>query len=88
LHGDGDRNDQGNPGNQLGRPGAHPGGGDLLAVDGMWDADDRDVEHSRMAEQRLFHLDGGDVLTGGNHDVLRSVHQLDVSVRVHHAEIP
>src|SRR5664279_5552160 len=34
LHGDGDRNDQGKPGKQLGRPGAHPGVGS-----GVWDLD-------------------------------------------------
>src|SRR5574340_571031 len=49
--------------------------------------DDRGLEHGRMADQRRLDLDGGDVLTAGDDDILAAIADLDVAVRMHHADI-
>src|SRR5665811_1726944 len=41
----------------------------------------------RMLVERVLHLDRGDILAAGNDDVLRAVFELDVTVRMHDAEI-
>ena len=51
------------------------------------DGDHGDVGDRGMGQQRVLHLDGGDVLAAGDDDVLGPVHQLDVAVGVAHPEI-
>src|SRR3954471_23882598 len=43
--------------------------------------------HGRMLVQGVFDLDRRDVLAAGYDDVLRAVLELDVAVRMHHAEV-
>src|SRR5437868_5320556 len=49
--------------------------------------DHRRLEDRGMADHRLLHLDGADVLPAGDDDVLLPVAQLDCPVRMAHAEI-
>src|SRR5918993_2492641 len=46
------------------------------------DGDDRGLHYGRVARHGLLHLDGRDVLAAGDDDVLVSVPDLHVSVRV------
>src|SRR5262249_11741533 len=46
------------------------------------DGDDRALEDRGMPRHRLLHLDGGDVLTARDDDVLLPISQLDVAVGV------
>src|SRR5437879_13684466 len=45
-------------------------------------ADDRDLLHSRVAQQNPFHLEAGDVLAAADDHVLDAVADLDVAIRV------
>uniref|UniRef100_A0A804LD44 Uncharacterized protein n=1 Tax=Zea mays TaxID=4577 RepID=A0A804LD44_MAIZE len=49
--------------------------------------DHRGVEHRGVPEQHRLHLDGADVLAARDDDVLGPVLELDVPVRVAHAEV-
>ena len=44
-------------------------------------------QHGGMLGQRILHFDGGNVLAAGNDDVLGAVLELDIAVRMHHAQI-
>jgi len=44
------------------------------------DADDRDITNSRVRRQGVLHLDGGDVLSTSDDDVLDSVVDREVPV--------
>ena len=50
--------------------------------------DDRCLQHRGVAGQRRLDLDGGDVLSPGDDDVLGPVADLEISVRVQDAEVP
>ena len=51
------------------------------------DRDHGALQHGRVALDHLFDLDRRDVLAARDDDVLLAVAQLDVAVRVHHAEV-
>ena len=44
-------------------------------------------QHVRMRVERIFYLDGGDVFTSGDDDVLGPVLELGVTVRMHYTEV-
>lgn len=50
--------------------------------------DNGDFEYRRMLENRLFDLDGADVLSTGDDDILGSVADLDIAVWVPDGETP
>src|SRR5664279_4485989 len=58
LHGDGDRNDQGHPGKQLGRPGTHSGVGSAQAC-GIWIARLRILPVAPMGIPSVIHTTRG-----------------------------
>src|SRR5689334_4299842 len=49
--------------------------------------DDRDLEDVGVPRDRLLHLDGRDVLTARDDDVLRAVPELDVAVGMHDGDV-
>ena len=49
--------------------------------------DDGGSQHGRVLVKRAFDLDGGNILTTGNDDVLGAVLELDIAVRVEHAQV-
>src|SRR5215211_1054172 len=51
------------------------------------DGDDRSLHYGRVARHGLLHLDGRDVLAAGDDDVLVSVPDLHVPVRVPHSHV-
>ena len=64
----------------------HEGLGTLAPVR-VRDPDDGALEHRGMGDDRLLHLDRGDVLAPRDDDVLAAVAQLDVPVRMPHGEV-
>ncbi|MEA2514595.1 MAG: hypothetical protein QOJ59_4082, partial [Thermomicrobiales bacterium] len=51
------------------------------------DGDDRDFEDGRMGVDRLLDLDGRDVLTAADNDVLLPIAELPLAVGVHHRQV-
>src|SRR3984885_16361054 len=52
----------------------------------IWSANHRSLEHGRVPAKDLFDLNGGDVLAAGDDDVLGSIPELNVSVRMANAK--
>src|SRR3546814_17361407 len=58
-----------------------------LAPTYVGNADDGALRHARMGGERAFNLDGKDVLAAADDHVLQPVHDIDVALLVHPAEI-
>src|SRR5215831_4691945 len=69
------------------RLGYHKGFGHLSPAL-VRDSDHGDFLHGGMSVNGVFHLDGRNVLTAADDDVLFAIAQLYIPVRVHHRQVP
>src|SRR5205814_10092200 len=65
----------------------HHYGGDVLAELWVRDGEDAGLEHSRMAQQDLFHFQRRDLLSAAVDDVLDAADDEEIAVGIEIAEI-
>src|SRR5579859_5375837 len=54
----------------------------------VWNTDDRGLQHRGVPREGLLHLDGRNVLSARDNNVLLAVAQFDGTIGMHHAQVP